>query len=287
MPLTPDPISISKIKEITNHFPIGERIDYYPEYQEHILLPSIILGYEINGRPVYSQNQLKFTTTKSGAEQLSIITGDGQHDCIQANSFCMMLPSNAGEENKLDYPSKATLGKRGQFRNGNNITMVARGVDHGVVTLESHVRESIQPKEGFYRGHMLALLEVFTPELNFRDQRTHHRIKTHLPIKIQLSVEEPFHSCLLADYSELHAQIEIGDNPELLKQLKPQRNIIISMKLEHSHRTFVIAAEVMRTQNSNIIIIMQQILNNGRFEPFELMDALDVKASLLQHPETE
>lgn len=287
MPLAPDPISISKIKEITNHFPIGERIDYYPEYQEDIVLPSVILGYEINGRTVYSQNQLKFTTTKSGADQLSVTTSDSQHDCLQVNSFCVMLPSNTGEENKLDYPSKASLGKRGQFRNGNNITMVARGIDHGVVTLESHVRESIQPKEGFYRGHMLALLEVFMPELNFRDQRTHHRIKTNIPIKVQFSVEEPFHNCLLADYSELHAQIEVGDNLELLKQLKPQRSIIISMKLEHSHRTFVITAEVMRAQNNNIIVTMKKILNNGRFEPFELMDALDVKASLLQHPDTK
>jgi hypothetical protein len=287
MPFAPDPISISKIKKLIEHFPIGERIDYYPEYQENLLLPSIILGYEINGHPIYSKNQIRFGSTKSGTEQLTLVFSDSQHDCLKINTFCIILPGNAGEENKLDYPRKASLGKLGQFRNGNSITLVARGEDHGVVSLDSQVRESVQPKEGFYRGHLLTLLQVFSPQLSFRDQRTHHRIKTRLPLKLQLSIEEPFHTCLLMDYSELHAQVEIGNNPQLLDQLKPQRRIIISMKLEHSRRTFVISAEVVRKQNSTIIIVMQQILNNGHFEPFELMDALDVKASLLQHPDTE
>jgi len=286
MPLTPNPLSIEQIKEITHNFPIGERIDYYPEYQEHMMMQSLILGYEINGHRIYSQNQLQLSTTNSGTPQLSINNEDSTQDYLQASSFCLMLPGNTGEENKLDYPSKASLGRRGQFRNGNTITIIARQADHGVVTLESSVRESIQPKDGYYRGHMLALLEVFSPELLFRDQRTHHRIKTKLPIQIQLSEGGTAHPCLLKDYSELHAQIELGEESTILSQLKENASVIITIKLEHSHRSFVIATNIMRKQQSSIVVAMEKISHNGHFEPFELIDALDIKASLLQHPGT-
>jgi len=198
-----------------------------------------------------------------------------------------MLPGNTGEENKLDYPSKASLGRRGQFRNGNNITLVARQSERGVVTLESSVRESMQPRDGYYRGHMLALLEIYSPKLLFRDQRTHHRIKTRLPIQLQTSENGEAYPGLLSDYSELHAQIQLGEDSLLLKQLKENQTIIVTIKLEQSDRTFVVCASIMRKQQSSIIINLKKTLQNGTFEPFELIDALDIKASLLQHPSTE
>jgi len=286
MPLTPNPLSVEQIKDITHNFPIGGRIDYYPEYQEHMLMQSIVLGYEINGLRIYSQSHLTFNSTGTGTPKLSINTENDHQDCLQASNFCLMLPGNTGEENKLDYPSKASLGRRGQFRNGNNITLITRQSDQGVVTLESSVRESIQPKDGYYRGHMLAMLEVFSPELLFRDQRTHHRIKTRLPIQIQLNKDSTPQPCLLSDYSELHAQIEFGEDSELHSQLKENTPLILTIKLEHSHRTFIIAANIMRKHPHSIVITMEKIFNNGSFEPFELIDALDIKASLLQHPAT-
>jgi len=252
-----------------------------------MVMQSIILGYEINGHHIYSQNQFKLSTTNSGTAKLSILCEDNNHDCLQVNSFCILLPSNTGEENKLDYPSKASLGRGGQFRNGNNITLIARQANHGIITLESSVRESIQPKDGYYRGHRLALLEIFSPDLLFRDQRTHHRIKTRLPIQLQTSEDGKAYPCLLSDYSELHAQIKFGTESSLLKQLKEKQTIIITLKLEQSHRTFVIAASVMRKQQSSIVINMEKTFQNGKFVPFELIDALDIKASLLQHPDTE
>jgi len=251
-----------------------------------MMMQSLILGYEVNGHRVYSQNKLQFSATSSGAPQLSINIEDNNQDHLQASSFCLILPGNTGEENKLDYPSKASLGRLGQFRNGNAITLIARQANQGVVTLESSVRESIQSKDGYYRGHMLTLLEVLSPNLLFRDQRTHTRIKTRLPIQIQLSEGGAAHPCLLNDYSELHAQIEFGEESKILSQIKENTSVIITLKLEHSHRSFVAATNVMRKQQSSIVVAMEKIFRSGHFEPFELIDALDIKASLLQHPGT-
>lgn len=286
MPLSPDPLSIEQIKDIYYNFPIGTRVDYYPEFQEHMLMQSIVLGYEINGHHIYTQNQLKFTSTATGTPKLSINTANDHLDLLQASNFCLILPGNTGEENKLDYPSKASLGRRGQFRNGNNISLIARHSDQGVVTLESCVRESIQPKDGYYRGHTLALLEIFMPELLFRDQRTHHRIKTRLPIQIQLKQGDKPHPCLLSDYSELHAQIEFSEDSEIFNHLKEGDTAILTLKLEQSHRSFVISANIARKQQNSVVIAMKKILTNGDFKAFELIDALDIKASLLQHPGT-
>lgn len=56
MPLTPEPLSIDQFKDISQHLTIGQRIDYYPEFQKHMVMQSIILGYVINGHYIYSQN---------------------------------------------------------------------------------------------------------------------------------------------------------------------------------------------------------------------------------------
>ncbi len=282
---TPAPLSVADLVELTDCFPIGNRVDYFPEYQPQMTMQSIILGYEINGHLVYRQNQLESLTTQQRG-QITLHSEEKQHTYSTVNSFCLIVPAKAGEEGKLNYPSKAALGSLGQFRNGNAISLTARYKNSGVVTVECNVRESHQPSEGVYRGHRLAMLEVVATSLEMKEQRTHHRLLTNVPVIIDALPALGGQEAFLVDFSELSVQIEVTPESPLLATAEAGVHINFSLKLEHPQRTFVIGGQIIRKSGTHIIVTMQEILEQEEFRPFELMDALDVKACLLQHPAT-
>ena len=202
------------------------------------------------------------------------------------DSFCFILPAKAGEEGKLNYPSKAALGNMGQFRNGNAITLTARYQNSGMVTVESTVRESYIPKEGIYRNHRMAMLEVISTSLEIKEQRTHHRLCTNVPVTVGAKPDISNQAGFLVDYSEITVQIELEQGSKLSKQAKAGMRILFSLELDALHRKFVVSGEILRKKGTNIIVTMQEILEDEKLRSFDLMDALDLKACLLQHPAT-
>ncbi len=278
---------IPHIKEIVSYFPIGESIDYYPEFKSNMTMRTIILGYEINGHIMHAQNQLEIIIGTRGKCFITLHSDDKEYEFSQVDSFCILLPGKAGEEYKLNFPSKASLGSRGQFRNGNAITLVNRHHVRGMVMLETHVRESVLPKTGYYRNHQMVLLDAQSSSLEYKEQRTHHRLSTHLPVKLQLSQDSESYDCVLANYSEAHLQIKYNRDEALEKLLKAGVTVILTLKLDHLYKTYVIGASILRNHKDSTVLTMREILDEGRSRNFSLMDALNIKACLLQHPGTQ
>jgi len=278
---------IPQIKEVTGYFPIGASVDYYPEFQASMTMHTIILGYEINGHIIHSQNQLEIIISSNGNCFITLHVDGKEYEYTNIHSFSVILPGKAGEEYKLNFPSRASLGSRGQFRNGNAITLVTRHHSRGMVALETQVKESQIPKSGYYRNHQLVLLDARTSELEFSEQRTHHRLETRVPLTIQLAHNMDQHSCMLANYSEVHLQIKFSNGDSLSKLVKAGDRVILTLKLEHLYKTFVISGTIMRKSKDNAIFTMQEIFEDGHPRNFSLMDALDIKSCLLQHPSTQ
>lgn len=277
-------VSIHQLKEIISYFPIGDRVKYYPEFQPEMTMESIVLGYEINGQIIYSQNHIDILHNAEDKGHIRLTANGEQMEYNRVSSFCILLPGKAGEEYKLNILNKAALGSRGQFRNGNTITLVARYQERGAIMVETSVRESIMPKEGYYRNHQLALLEVLATSLEISEQRTHYRLSCNLPAKLELRANQQLYQCVLVNYSEVSAQIKLNSDVPLLKLMKIGDRLTLTLKLDPVHRTFVIGGYVMRCQDDHIIMSFQDILVHGEFQPFELIQALDIKASLLQCP---
>lgn len=275
-----------QIQEIIAYFSIGERVDYYPEYQTNLTMQSIILGYEINGHVIFARNQIEFLVGKNNAQLITVHINEKIHEYTQVTSFCLLLPGKAGEEYKLNYLSKASLGPRGQFRPGNAITMMARHQSRGIIHLETTVRESILPKSGYYRNHQLVLLEVTATSLEITEQRNHHRISTKIPIKISLRGKPQIYNCLMTDYSEIGAQISFNQSDPLTQELKSGDRFQLTLQLDGLHKSFVIGGVIMRNQKERAVLSFQDIISEGNQKSFELIDALFIKSCLLQHPQT-
>lgn len=278
--------SPQQIQEIIAYFSIGEQVDYYPEYQTDLTMKSIILGYEINGHVIFARNQIEFLIGKSNAQLITVHINEKTHEYTLVTSFCLLLPGKAGEEYKLNYLNKASLGPRGQFRPGNAITMMARHQSRGIIHLETTVRETILPKSGYYRNHQLVLLEVTATSLEITEQRDHHRISTKIPIKISIQGKPQIHNCLMTDYSEVGAQISFNQNDPLAQELKSGDRFQLTLQLDELHKTFVIGGVIMRNQKERAVLSFQDIISEGSQKSFELIDALFIKSCLLQHPQT-
>lgn len=277
------PISINQLKEITSYFPIGDRVRYYPEYQPQMTMESLVLGYEINGHNIYSKNHLEILTSPEHKGRITLLLDSGYQEISKIRSFCILVPGKAGEEYKLDFLSKASLGSRGQFRNGNAITLLARYQNRGAIMVETRVRESIIPKEGYYRNHQLAMLEVLATSLEISEQRTHHRLLCNLPVALEYGTDPQRLTGLLVNYSEVSMKIQL--DPQLpAESVFPGNKIVTTITLDHPDRSFVVRGNIMKCQGDNIIVSLEEILSDGKFYPLQLMQALDIKASLLQYP---
>ena len=284
-PLSPS--SPQQFQDIINYFPIGEQVDYYPEYQTNLTMQSIILGYEINGHVIFSRNQVEFLTGKNDAWLICVYINEKRYEYTHITSFCIVLPGKAGEEYKLNYLNKASLGPRGQFRTGNSITMMARHQNRGIIHLETTVRESILQKSGYYRNHQLALLEATATSLDISEQRNHHRINTKIPITLSIRDNPQTYNCLMTDYSEVGSQISFNQEDKLAHELKPGDHFKLTLQLDKLHKTFVIGGVILRKQEGAAILTFQDIISEGNQKSFELIDALYIKSCLLQHPQTD
>jgi len=282
-----EPLEISQVMDIATYFPIGGRVTYYPEYQSDLTMESVILGYEINDHQVYLQNQLEIVTAANGGGGITLLLPNKEYQYSEIESFSVLLPGNAGEEGKLSYPRKASLGARGQFRNGNSIMLVARYQDSGVIMLETSVRESVVAREGVYKGHQLALLEVLASTLEIKEQRTQLRLKTSAPIRVRYKNEDKETQALLIDYSELNVQIDFGTDNPLLSKVQVGAKIRFTLNLDNINRQYDLGGTISHKRNTCIVVSIESIMDQNEERSFELMDALDVKAGLLQHPQTQ
>jgi len=287
--LTTQKPDIASVKDIFDYFPIGSGVDYYPEYQTAMTMQSVVLGYEINGHLIFKQQQIVLDLHSGQKARLTLKLDHGDINETHLHSFGILLPANAGEEYKLDFISKSSLGSRGQFRNGNSISLIARMESKGVATLETTVRESTLAKDGFFKGHRLVILDVISSSLEFAEQRTQYRVNTRIPVKIKTAdAAGSALAALLCDFSEQFLKIKVSNDERMPSALSLDATVTISLVLENIRKTYEISGRIKRAEKGHILLQLQRIGTNGSpLKDISLMDALGLKAGILQHPNTQ
>ena len=71
-----------------------------------------------------------------------------------------------------------------------------------------------------------------------------------------------------------------------LETLIERRTMIVSLDLPAQSRCFVLTGKVLRRDTGHFVIALNGKLKDGQVRDFELIDAFDLKATLLQHPAT-
>jgi len=273
------------ICRLMRHFPVGAKLQYYPEYRKNIVLDSVVIAYAINDAVVYS------TAGLSCDESSGVLEFSDQDQKLVFNkitSFRIILPVFSQTETKLDYIRREELLKVGGLVMGNVITLMGQQSNGQVPVLETIVAKRTMLKDGFYANQTVALLDVDAETLMLSDQRAHLRLKTKIPATIQVSKrgEYALLNCTMIDFSDRSLRLRVEG--EFADDGMPREagKLIVSFNLPGQSEYVSLMGEVFRIEGDAIVVMLTGFVEAGQSVELGQIEILKIKANLLQHAST-
>lgn len=279
-------LDYERIVEIMECFPIGGKVRYYPDFRKDIVMDSLIIAYGINNYLVYTQNDIHIERKENAPPHILLDDNWKDVSVDELYSFCFVIPDVGISDKNLDYISKAALKNGGWFQRGEQFTLMSLFTHKGVPHVDARIRKNVLLKEGYYANHSVVVMEVLPDTLSHVDQRQHYRIKTNVPVVLYLSENGEPYECLLVDFTESSLKLRVDMHEKLFHHLERRRNVIVAVDLPAQMRSFILKGKVLRLDEEHVVLSLKSRLVNKQFEDIDLLGAIDLKACLLQHPET-
>lgn len=281
------PIEVARITEFLRYFPPGEKVRYYPQYEKEAILDTIILGYGVNNQHIYSPVDIRHQA--DGERDVLRLSVDGHEILIrEIKNFCLLIPYNQNDQNKLDVESKAKLGPRGLFGVNNTITLVACSSGGTLSYVDTLVRKVVALTSGIYAGHEVVMLDVIADSLDLTDQRQHYRLQTSIPATVTLG-ESDSRKCTIKDFSEESVRLSFEKGDADLVALTDKQHITLNVNLgtNSQQKSYELDGVMYRKTDTSLVMKLQGIYKNATLVSIDLVDVLDIKANILQHPATQ
>ncbi|MBI1195823.1 MAG: hypothetical protein GC138_08260 [Gammaproteobacteria bacterium] len=277
-------LAVEQVAAVMEHFQIGGKIRYAPDYRPEVTMDSLIIAYGINNHLVYAQRDICLDT--SGKQAALLIDEDWKERAIpDIRRFCIILPDIGNLENVLDYDTRVRVRNGGQLQRGDRITLMSLYANHGLPHIDTMVRKRVTLRDGYYANHSVIVLEVEPQTLRMVDQRQHYRIRTHLPVTIRLADENKARRCVLVDYSENSLRLSF-DDPDMEIPPVARQRIYVNIDFDDLGKSFTLQAKAIRKGEDFIVLRLTHIKQGDEYVELGLLEALDIKASLLQLPNT-
>ncbi len=279
-------LDIRAIGRLMHHFPVGVKVEYYPEYRKELLLDSVVIAYQINDAIVYSAHGLDCDESAGTLE----FDDQGQHYCFKhISKFRIILPVFSQSETKLDYVRREELVKVGGLVKGNSITLMAQLEGSHMSVLETIVDKCSILREGFYASQTVAFLEVDLESLILSDQRTHLRLNTNVPVTIQVSKrgEYALVNGVMVDFSDRSVRLTLDDKTSAEALPKEKDDLVVSFNLPGQSEYISLVGEVYRIENKVLVVMLTGFMKKGQVVELGQIEILKIKANLLQHSGTK
>ncbi len=267
-------------------FPIGGKIRYFSSMENDVVLESIVIAYGINDHLIYTQNDI---LNRIDPDESYFLLDDNWTDVAvrEVRSFCLLIPYIASQDSVRDYPSKAAVQGWSPFRRGERLTLIALQSERGVPHLECSVRKRVTLKDGYYANHAVVVLDVDSTSLTMVDQRQHRRIKTLIPAQLSTTEGGAVEQALIVDFSEYYAKLEFDMTSMLGDVIRDSKTLFLKVPLEDMGRDFELKGKVRRSGDGFVVIEFTGLRKGREYMPLDMLDILELKACLLQHPETQ
>lgn len=277
-------LTVEQVAAVMEHFQIGGKIRYAPDYRPEITMDSLIIAYGINNHLVYAQRDIRLD--KSGNRAALLIDEDWKERAIpEIRRFCIILPDIGNLENALDYDTRVRVRNGGQLQRGDRITLMSLYASRGLPHVDTMVRKRVTLRDGYYANHSVIVLEVEPQTLRMVDQRQHYRVQTHMPVTIRLADENMARRCALVDFSENSLRLSF-DDPDTDIPPVTRQNIYVNIDFDEQRKSFTLQAKAIRKGEDFLVLKLTHVKKGDEFVELGLLEALDIKASLLQLPNT-
>jgi len=268
------------LKLLVDHFAIGRKVRYFPEYQRDIVFHTIIIAYRVNDHFIYSREDVH----KDGAGMPVAFNTGTKQSPLPAGKVArlqLMVPDTTDMERSLDYDRRANLGRNGQFVRGNAITLIADTCQRGVPRMDTQVDSRLRLKEGPYTDNQMILLRPEFDSLMIADQRQKARVQSEIPVKLYLHEDPSPIACTLGDFSDVSLRLTVGGGRKALPPLKLNDKAVVVLDLGDAASTYRIRGVVFRATADSCVIKLKQLYKDGDFSAIKTMDVLEIKTGLL------
>lgn len=268
------------LKMLAEHFAIGRKMRYFPEYQRDIVFHTIIIAYRVNDHFIYSREAIRYDAK---GQPSGFLLGNGKASLApeRVTKLQLMVPDTSDMERSLDYIRRANLGRRGQFVRGNAISLMADACLRGLPSVDTEVDGRIDIKDGPYQGNPMILLRPDLSTLRIVDQRQKARVPSDMPVNLYLDEDAPPVASILADFSDISLRLKPGPGAPALPPMKANEKVTVTLDFGDSAHVYRIRGIVFRAAADSCVVKLRQLYKDGEFVEVQTMDALEIKTSLL------
>ena len=268
------------LKMLGEHFSIGRKIRYFPEFQRDIVFHTIIIAWRVNDHYVYAREAIEKddegtpTAFLVGEKRTRLPLG-------KVKRLQLMVPDTTDMERSLDYVRRASLGRNGQFVRGNAITLISDTCQRGIPSVDTQVVSRIRMKDGPYADNQMVLIRPELDTLTIADQRQKARVASHVPVSLYLKDDAPPVGCILGDFSDVSLRLLVASDQKALPPMKVNDKVVVILNLGDAASIYRIRGSVFRTAADSCVIRLKQFYKDGDFSPIKTMDILEIKTGLL------
>lgn len=267
------------LKMLAEHFPIGRKVRYFPEYQRDIVFHTIIIAWRVNDHDIYSREAILKDAEGTPA---AFLVGEKKARLPRekVGKLQLMVPDTTDMERSLDYVRRANLGRNGQFVRGNTITLIADTCRNGIPSVDTQVVSRMRMKNGPYADNQMVLLRPDFDTLAIVDQRQKARVQSHVPVGLYLRDDAPPVACVLGDFSDVSLRLKAAAG-QAMPAMKPNDKVVVVIDLGGPASTYRVKGAVFRAAADSCVIKLRQLYKDGEFSAIKTMDVLEIKTGLL------
>jgi len=284
-------LPVEQVGEFLRHFPVGARVYYYAEFQKATKFDTIVLGYDVNGENFFSHQALRVRRS-GGTARLFAHTPDGPAEVPRVDRFHFIVPHQLRSE--LDYAPPGGDEASGEmtekvvndFKRGNTITLVNKGGQGRLPHIDTVVSRVLDLRNGVFANRRVVLLEPDPGSFEFLDQRHFHRVYTSIPAVLAEEMDGERHRCTILDFSERFVRLGLESDSLLRGRVREGSRLLLLVEFRHRNQRVLLRGMTHRVTAEGMVLGLQSVYKNKRFQNLDLIEELDLKASLLHHPST-
>lgn len=271
---------VNSLRRLLNAVKIGGRIRYHKEYEGESILETLIIGYRINDLFVYRQADIDFIE-EDDLPTVVINTAEGRKKLSRIEAIQLIVPGAIGEEKKLDYDSRANLGRRGPFAPKANLVVMTTNFDGEHLRLETEVHRNLKLTEGVHKGLQVALLTVMLGTLDTHEPRQHTRVSANIAVTLCKNGKETVMPAQLIDFSEKSIRLALDSADDRWPEFSKKDFALVGIKSALDKPLVKLKCQCIKERGEERIFEMTHIVRHGKTTPMEMIDALEIKIDLM------
>lgn len=268
-----------ELRLLCDHFQIGRPVSYFPEFMREVVFPTIIIAYRVNGQYIYTADDVE--RDEHGDLSAFRIGPKTRVRLSDLKSFQILLPDTSDLEKKLDYFTRAELGRAGQFRTGNTITLQAQTQDRGIPTVDTTVDRRETLASGPYADTHTVLV---TPQLNsleIADKRRKSRVAALVAADLHQGVDAEPVRCTLCDFSEQSLRLIPRGKTTELPPMAEGAHVEVEFQTSIDDPVFRLSGQVLRADHEHAVISVIHRVSDSGMEKLTPLDVVRIKTGLL------